>query len=249
MKIVSWNINGLKSIIQKGLIDFIKNYNADFYLFQEIKTKEIPLIFQLLGYNVYSFPAKKNGYSGVLTLSRIKANNIKYGIGIEKFDIEGRVITIEYDKFYLINVYFPNAGVGTLKRLDFKLEFDREFEKYVLSLNKPCIICGDFNVAHKDIDIYDPINLKGYAGFTDEERQWFDHFLSMGFIDTFRYIKGNIRKYSWFSYSIILRKKNEGWRLDYCVASKELKDKIVNADILDNIFGSDHVPILLEINI
>jgi len=153
------------------------------------------------------FPAKKNGYSGVLTLAKIKPNNVKYGIGIEKFDIEGRVITMEYDKFYLINVYFPNAGVGTLKRLDFKLEFDKEFEKYVLSLNKPCIICGDFNVAHKDIDIYDPINLKGYAGFTDEERQWFDHFLSLGFIDTFRYIKGNIRKYSGFHIQLLQERK------------------------------------------
>ncbi|MGB9674538.1 MAG: exodeoxyribonuclease III [Nanopusillaceae archaeon] len=246
MKIISWNINGLKAMIKKGLLDMMKILNADFYLFQEIKTKDIPLPFKM-NYFVYSFPAKEKGYSGVMTLTKIKPLNVIYGIGESKFDDEGRVLTLEYDSFYLINVYFPNAGQDTLKRLDFKLEFDKKFEEFVLSLKKPCIICGDFNVAHKEIDIYDPNRFRRYAGFTDEERQWFDHFLSLGFIDTFRYIKGNIIKYSWFPYFIEARKKNLGWRIDYCVVSKDIIDKVKDADILYDFYGSDHLPVVLEI--
>ncbi|BFI73115.1 exodeoxyribonuclease III [Nanoarchaeota archaeon] len=249
MKIISWNINGLKAMMKKGLVDIIKKLNADFYLFQEIKSKDIPITFQLLGYKVYSFPAEKKGYSGVMTLAKYDPLNVYYGINNKKFDIEGRVLTLEYENFYLINVYFPNAGQDTLKRLDFKLEFDKEFENYILSLKKPCIICGDFNVAHKDIDIYAPDKFRRYAGFTDEERQWFDHFLSLGFIDTFRYINGDIIKYSWFSPRGNMREKNLGWRIDYCVVSKELKEKIKNADILYDIYGSDHLPVVLEIDI
>lgn len=236
-------------MIKKGIIDIIKNLNSDIYMFQEIKSNEIPISFQFLGYNIYSFPAEERGYSGVMTLTKEKPKNIIYGIGDKKFDSEGRVLTIETEKLFLINVYFPNSGQDTLKRLDYKLEFNKKFEEFVLSLNKPSIICGDFNVAHKEIDIYAPDRFRRYAGFTDEERAWFDHFLSLGFVDTFRYKKGDIIKYSWFSYRGKARENNMGWRIDYCLVSKNIKDKVEDADILYDISGSDHLPVMIEIKI
>ncbi|ARM74868.1 exodeoxyribonuclease III [Acidianus manzaensis] len=247
MKIISWNVNGLKAIINKGFVDIIKEFNADVLMFQEIKSSTVPLDLQTLGYQIYIFPAKKKGYSGTMTLSRVNPISVKYGIGIDAYDDEGRVITLEFQDFYVINTYFPNAG-EELKRLDFKLAFDKDFEKYVLSLNKPCIICGDFNVAHEEIDIARPKDNVNHAGFTPQEREWMTHFLSLGFTDTYRIFVKEGGHYSWWSYRFHAREKNIGWRIDYCVVSKSLEKRVKRADILEKVMGSDHAPILLEID-
>ncbi|AWR96395.1 exodeoxyribonuclease III [Acidianus sulfidivorans JP7] len=247
MRIISWNVNGLKAIMNKGFIDIVKSFDADILMFQEIKTSVVPLDLQSIGYQIFVFPAKKKGYSGTMTLSRINPISVKYGIGVEDFDNEGRTITLEFQDYYVINSYFPNAG-EELKRLDFKLEFDKKFEEYVLGLNKPCIICGDFNVAHEEIDIARPKDNVNHAGFTPQERQWFSHFLTLGFIDTYRMFVKEGGHYSWWSYRFHAREKNIGWRIDYCVISKALESRVKKADILEKIQGSDHAPILLEIS-
>ncbi|NON63390.1 exodeoxyribonuclease III [Acidianus sp. RZ1] len=248
MRIISWNINGLKAIIGKGFLEFIKETNADIYLFQEVKSDIVPIDLQFSDYSIYLNPAKKRGYSGTMTLTKIKPISVKYGLGEEQYDSEGRVITAEFEDFYVINVYFPNAGEG-LKRLDFKLSFNKAFENYVLSLNKPLIVCGDFNVAHEEIDIARPKENIEHAGFTPQEREWFSHFLSLGFIDTFRMFIKEGGHYSWWSYRFHAREKNIGWRIDYCIVSKSLNKKVRKSDILGSIIGSDHAPIILEIDL
>ncbi|EZQ11097.1 exodeoxyribonuclease III [Candidatus Acidianus copahuensis] len=248
MRIISWNINGLKAIIGKGFLEFIKETNADIYLFQEVKSDIVPIDLQFSDYSIYLNPAKKRGYSGTMTLTKIKPISVKYGLGEEQYDSEGRVITAEFEDFYVINVYFPNAGEG-LKRLDFKLSFNKAFENYVLSLNKPIIACGDFNVAHEEIDIARPKENIEHAGFTPQEREWFSHFLSLGFIDTFRMFIKEGGHYSWWSYRFHAREKNIGWRIDYCIVSKSLNKKVRKSDILGSIIGSDHAPIILEIDL
>ncbi|MDT7901720.1 MAG: exodeoxyribonuclease III [Acidianus sp.] len=246
MRLISWNVNGLKAIMSKGFIDIIKSFNADILMFQEIKTDVIPLDLQSLGYEIYVFPAKRKGYSGTMTMTRIHPISVSYGLGKEEYDSEGRVIILEYPEYYVINTYFPNAGEG-LKRLDFKLSFNRDFEKFVTSLKKPCIICGDFNVAHQEIDIARPKDNVNHAGFTPQEREWFSHFLSLGYVDTYRIFVKEGGHYSWWSYRFHAREKNIGWRIDYCVVSESLKSKVIKADILEKVMGSDHAPILLEI--
>jgi len=246
VKIVSWNINGLRAALKKNLLDFIKNNNFDIILFQETRGDIVPLDFIVLGFQIFTFPAKRKGYSGVMTLTKEKPFNVIKGLGILEFDEEGRVITIELNDFYVINSYFPRAGDG-LERLSYKLKFDEAIENFSerLRKNKPVILCGDFNVAHQDIDAayHDP----SIPGLTPQERQWFTHFLSLGYIDAFRHFYPNKRKYSWWSYMMHAREKNLGLRLDYCLVSNELKDRIKSADILENIQGSDHAPITLEL--
>ncbi|MDT7861977.1 MAG: exodeoxyribonuclease III [Saccharolobus sp.] len=246
MKIVSWNINGLRSALKKNLLEFIKSDKYDIILFQEIRGEIVPLDFIMLGYNIFSFPAKRKGYSGVMTLSVIKPINVIKGIGISEFDNEGRVITIELQDFFIINSYFPRAG-DNLSRLEFKLNFNNSIENFSEKLRKikPVIICGDFNVAHQNIDA--AYNDPSIPGLTPQEKAWFSHFLSLGYIDTFRYFHPNERKYSWWSFMMNARERNTGLRLDYCLVSKELEGRIRNADILDNILGSDHAPIILEL--
>lgn len=246
MKIVSWNVNGIRAALKKNLIDFIENNMFEVIMFQETKGDIVPLDFIMMGYEVISFPAKRKGYSGVMTLTKIKPINVIKGLQIKEFDDEGRTVTLELKDFYVINAYFPRAG-DNLKRLDFKLKFNNEIENFVLKLRKakPVILCGDFNIAHQNIDgaFSDPT----IPGLTPQERSWFSHFLSLGFIDTFRYLHPNVRKYSWWSYMGKARDKNLGLRLDYCIVSEELKDRIKMADILIDIQGSDHAPIILEL--
>ncbi|WP_048057457.1 exodeoxyribonuclease III [Metallosphaera cuprina] len=248
MKILSWNVNSLKSAIAKGLMEIIKSEEYDVLMFQEIKTNQLPLDFQSLPYRAYINPSKqKRGYSGTLTLTRIEPISVTYGIGKEEFDVEGRVISTEFKSMFVINVYFPNAGEG-LKRLDFKLRFNRAFQEYVASLGKPSVICGDFNVAHEEIDIARPKDNVNHAGFTPEERKWFHEFLLSGFVDTFRLFVKEPGHYSWWSYRFHAREKNIGWRIDYCVVSKELESKVKKAEILEKVMGSDHAPVTVEIS-
>ncbi|MGC8497796.1 MAG: exodeoxyribonuclease III [Thermoplasmata archaeon] len=250
LKLVSWNLNGLRAAIKNGLFEFIKNINADIISFQEIKVDiaDLPLEIYNLGYNVYLNSAVKKGYSGTLVLSRIKPLAIKNGIGNEKFDCEGRVQTLEFDYFYYINSYFPNSQPD-LKRLEYKLEFNKIFLGYTENLrkNKPLVIAGDFNVAHTELDIARPKENEHNAGFTKEERAWMSEFLDKGYIDTFRIFNKDGGHYSWWSYRFNARAKNIGWRIDYMIITIELLKHVKNSSILEGVKGSDHAPILLEL--
>ena len=245
MKLAAWNVNGIRSAVKKGLLEFVNSKEYDVILLQEVKSDAVPLGFDE-SYIQYLNPSKRKGYAGTLTLTRIKPLSVSYGIGDEKFDSEGRVITMELEPFYVINVYFPNAQHG-LTRLDFKLEFDQKFEKYVEGLNKPVVIGGDFNVAHEEIDIARPKDNVNNAGFTKQERDWMTHFLSLGYIDTFRMFVKEGGHYSWWSYRFNARAKNIGWRVDYFIVSEELRDKVKSAGILEKVMGSDHAPVYVEI--
>jgi len=251
MKIISWNVAGINACIKKGLIDFMKKENSDIYCFQEVKAshenfpKELK---NLEGYNGYSVFANKKGYSGVSILSKIKPLKVIQGLGREDFDSEGRVLTLEFDKFYLINVYFPHSN-RELIRLGFKLNFNKEFLEFCnqLEKNKPLIIASDFNVAHKEIDLKNPKQNKKNAGFTPQERGWFNSFLMNGFIDTFREFNKEGGNYTWWAYRNKARERNIGWRIDYFIISEELRSNLIRSEILKDVFGSDHCPILLEI--
>jgi exodeoxyribonuclease-3 len=248
MKVVSWNVNGINACLKKGLSDFIKNVDVDIYCFQEVKaTKEkIP---EIKGYSGFHSIAKKKGYSGVSIYSKIKPIKIIEGIGEELFDSEGRVITLEFKEFFLINAYFPHSH-RELKRLDFKLDFNNKFLEFCKELEKvkPIIIAADFNVAHKEIDLKNPKSNEKNAGFTINERKWFDEIIKYGFIDTFREFVSEGENYTWWPYMNNARERNIGWRIDYFVLSQSLKSKLVESKILKDISGSDHCPILLEIN-
>lgn len=249
MRLISWNVNGIRAAHRKGLLDFMEERSPDIFCFQETKggPGDIPAELRHVdGYDSYWYPAQRKGYSGVVTYSRIKPLNVMYGIGDEAFDSEGRVLSMEFEDFYLINAYFPNAQHGLL-RLDFKVEFDEKFLEYCEGLRerKPLIICGDFNVAHKEIDIARPKENEGNPGFTKEEREWMTKFLSHGYIDTFRYLHPDEVKYTWWSYRTRARERNIGWRIDYFIVSEELRERIKEANILDDVMGSDHCPIEL----
>jgi exodeoxyribonuclease-3 len=252
LKLVSWNLNGLRAVFKKGLISFIKSINADIISFQEIKVTqtELPAEIYSLGNNVYLNAATKKGYSGTLTLAKSKPLQLKNGIDNEKFDVEGRVQTLEFNNFYFINSYFPNSQPD-LKRLDYKLEFDKLFLDYTETLrkNKPIVICGDFNVAHTELDIARPKENEHNAGFTKEERAWMSEFLGKGYLDTFRIFTKDGGHYSWWSYRFNARSKNIGWRIDYFVVTPELLKKVKASTILEQVTGSDHAPIMLEINV
>jgi exodeoxyribonuclease-3 len=250
LKLVSWNLNGLRAAIKNGLFEFIKNINADIISFQEIKVNEADLPPEIynLGYQVYLNSAVKKGYSGTLVLSKVKPITMKNGIGNDKFDSEGRVQTLEFDSFYYINSYFPNSQ-SDLKRLEYKLEFDKLFLEYTETLrkNKPLVIAGDFNVAHTELDIARPKENEHNAGFTKEERDWMSEFLNKGYVDTFRIFNKEGGQYSWWSYRFNARAKNIGWRIDYYIVTSELLKDVKKAMILGQITGSDHAPIILEI--
>ena len=255
MKLISWNVNGLRAVINKGFKDFFKEVDADIFSIQETKMQEAQLdetILQIFeGYNAYWNSAEKKGYSGTAIFTKQKPLNVTYGIGKEEHDKEGRVITLEFEKFYMVNIYTPNSK-RELERLDYRQIWEDEIRAYLLDLStkKPVVMCGDLNVAHNEIDLKNPKTNRKNAGFTDEERAKMTELLNAGFIDTFRYKYPEVEgKYSWWSYMFHAREKNAGWRIDYFIVSENLKDKIEDAKILDDIFGSDHCPIELDLNI
>lgn len=249
MKFISWNVNGIRACKTKGFDDFFKQIDADFFSIQETKCQENQLDLNIPGYNYYISSAIKKGYSGTLIYTKHKPNNVYYGIG-DKYNDEGRIITLEYDNYYLLNVYVPNSQ-EELKRLDYRMVFEDDFREYLnnLKAKKSVILCGDLNVAHERIDIKNPDSNMRNAGFTIEERTKLTLLLNTGFIDSFRYQNPKEIKYSWWSYRFNARANNAGWRIDYFLVSDNLKDSIKKTDILTDIYGSDHCPILLEIDL
>ena len=251
MKLISWNVNGIRACLNKGFLDFFNEEKADIFCIQETKMQEGQAELKLEDYYQYWNSAEKKGYSGTAIFTKIKPLNVSYGIGIEEHDKEGRVITLEFDKFYMVNVYTPNSK-RELERLEYRMVWEDEFRKYLLKLNetKPVIMCGDLNVAHKEIDLKNPKTNRHNAGFTDEERNKMTELLNSGFTDSFRYLypeKENI--YSWWSYMFHAREKNAGWRIDYFIVSKLIETKIKEAKIYTEILGSDHCPVGLEIKL
>ena len=246
-KMISWNVNGLRAIYKKGFVDIFNEINADIFCIQETKLQEGQIDLSFPGYEMYWNYAEKKGYSGTAIFTKIKPISVTKGIGIEEHDKEGRVITLEFEDYYLVTVYTPNSQTE-LKRLDYRMKWEIDFKAYIKELEKkkPVVICGDLNVAHKEIDLKNPKTNRKNAGFTDEEREKFTELLNDGFIDTFRYFYPNEEgKYSWWSYRFSARKKNAGWRIDYFLVSEALKDKLKSADILSDIMGSDHCPVEL----
>lgn len=251
MKLISWNVNGIRACAGKGFMDVFNNADADFFCIQESKMQAGQLELNMPGYHQYWNYAVKKGYSGTAIFAKEEPLNVAYGIGIEEHDQEGRVITLEYDKFYMVTVYTPNSQ-NELARLSYRMKWEDDFADYIMGLDekKPVIICGDLNVAHKEIDLKNPKTNRHNAGFTDEEREKFSKLLDRGFIDTFRYFypdKADI--YSWWSYRFKAREKNAGWRIDYFLVSKRLEDKLKDAVIHTEVFGSDHCPVELDIDL
>ncbi|MGL6105949.1 exodeoxyribonuclease III [Romboutsia sp.] len=247
MKFISWNVNGIRACVEKGFIDFFKEVDADIFCLQETKLQEGQINLELEGYHQYWNYAKKKGYSGTAIFTKQQPIEVTYGIEIEEHDNEGRVITLEFDEFYFITVYTPNSQ-NELKRLDYRMKWEEDFKNYLTKLDsvKPVIVCGDLNVAHKEIDLKNPKNNRKNAGFTDEERNKLTELLDLGFIDTYRYFYPNKEGiYSWWSYRFNARKNNAGWRIDYFVASKKLENKLESVDIHTEILGSDHCPVEL----
>ena len=251
MKLISWNVNGLRAVIKKGFFDFFKEIDSDIFCIQETKMQKEQADFDFPGYYEYWNSAEKKGYSGTLILTKQKPLNVTYGIGIEEHDKEGRVITLEFDKFYMVNCYTPNSK-RELERLNYRQVWEDDFRNYLTQLdkNKPVILCGDLNVAHKEIDLKNPKTNRGNAGFTDEERNKMTELLNSNFIDTFRYLYPNEKNsYTWWSYMGRAREKNIGWRIDYFITSKALEKRIIDSKIYSTVMGSDHCPIELEIEI
>ncbi|MCR1875503.1 exodeoxyribonuclease III [Paraclostridium bifermentans] len=249
MKFISWNVNGLRACVTKGFMEFFKEIDADIFCLQETKLQEGQIDLDLEGYYDYWNYAQKKGYSGTAIFSKNKALDVKYGIGIEEHDNEGRVITLEFEDFYFVTVYTPNSQQG-LKRLEYRMQWEDDFRDYLNRLDeiKPVIICGDLNVAHTEIDLKNPKTNRKNAGFTDDERNKFTDFLNSGFIDTYRFFNPDKEGvYSWWSYRFNARNNNAGWRIDYFCASDKLKDRLVSADIHTEILGSDHCPVELVI--
>ena len=250
MKFISWNVNGIRAVIKKGFYDFVENYNPDILCLQEIKANKEQVDLKLDSYPYqYWNSAEKKGYSGTSIFSKIKPVNEMYGIGIEEHDQEGRVITLEFEDYYLVTVYTPNSK-RELLRLEYRQRWDSDFLKFVKSLEskKPVIFCGDLNVAHKEIDLKNPKTNHRNPGFTDEERSSFDNIVNAGFIDTFREFNNDGGHYTWWSYMFQARQKDIGWRIDYFCISESLKSYLKDAYILKDVLGSDHAPVVLEIN-
>lgn len=248
-KLISWNVNGLRACMQKGFADFFKEADANIFCLQETKLQEGQITLELPGYHQYWNYAEKKGYSGTAIFTKEEPISVSYGIGIEEHDHEGRVITLEFQNFYMITVYTPNSQ-EELKRLDYRMKWEDDFLAYLKKLeeNKPVIVCGDMNVAHKEIDLKNPKTNRKNAGFTDEEREKFSSLLNAGFTDTFRYFYPDLEGvYSWWSYRFKAREKNAGWRIDYFLTSKSLNDSLKDALIYKDIFGSDHCPVGLMI--
>ena len=248
MKFISWNVNGLRACVGKGFSDIFKQLDADFFCLQETKMQAGQLDLEFEGYTSYWNYADKKGYSGTAIYTRHNPLSVAYGIGIDEHDHEGRVITLEMEEFYLVCVYVPNAQDG-LKRLDYRMTWEDDFLAYIKALDekKPVIVCGDLNVAHEEIDLKNPKTNRMNPGFTDEERGKFTTWLNNGFTDTFRHLYPEQVTYSWWSYRFKAREKNAGWRIDYFLASEDLEDRLKDAKIHTEIFGSDHCPVELTI--
>lgn len=249
MKLISWNVNGIRAALTKGFMDFFEQIDADAFCLQETKCQVGQVELDLKGYHQYWNQAVKKGYSGTAIFTKEKPLNASYGLGIEEHDQEGRVITLEFDNYYLVTVYTPNSKDGLL-RLDYRQVWEDEFRKYLSRLRetKPVVVCGDLNVAHKEIDLANPATNRKNPGFTDEERAKMTELLDSGFVDTFRALyPDKTEAYSWWSYRSAARQRNIGWRIDYFLTSEELRDKIVEAKIHSDILGSDHCPVELEL--
>lgn len=245
MKLISWNVNGLRACIQKGFTEYFESTDADFFCLQETKLQEGQVELELQGYEQFWNYAEKKGYSGTAIFTKHKPIQVTYGIGKEVHDKEGRVITLEYEDFYLVTVYTPNSQ-SELARLDYRMKWEEAFSDYLVELDKKksVIFCGDLNVAHKEIDLKNPKTNRNNAGFTDQEREKFSSLLARGFVDTFRYFyPEKTESYSWWSYRFKAREKNAGWRIDYFCISKSLEEKLLSADIHSDVFGSDHCPV------
>lgn len=250
MRLISWNVNGIRACVQKGFLDFFKEVDADIFCIQESKLQEGQIELDLEGYNQYWNYAKKKGYSGTAIFTKQKPLEVTYGLGIEEHDQEGRVITLEFEQFYMVTVYTPNSQ-NELARLPYRMEWEEAFKDYLKELDekKPVIVCGDLNVAHKEIDLKNPKTNQKNAGFTIEERTKFSELLENGFTDTFRYFYPDMEGiYSWWSYRFKAREKNAGWRIDYFLTSSSLEDQLVGAKIHTEVLGSDHCPVELEIS-
>ena len=250
MKLISWNVNGIRACCDKGFREAFKSLDADFFCLQETKMQEGQLDLAFDGYTSYWNYAEKKGYSGTAIFTRHQPLSVTYGLDIEHHDKEGRVITLEMENFYLVTVYTPNSQDG-LKRLDYRMTWEDDVRNYLLELDKkkPVIVCGDLNVAHKEIDLKNPKTNRMNAGFTDQEREKFQLLLDSGFIDTFRFFYPDMESiYSWWSYRFKAREKNAGWRIDYFLASKRLADKLTGAKIHTEIYGSDHCPVEVTID-
>ncbi len=250
MKFISWNVNGLRACVGKDFEKQFKELDADFFCLQETKMQEGQLDLSFDGYESYWNYAEKKGYSGTAIYTKHKPLAVSYGMGVEEHDHEGRIITLEYEKFFLVTVYTPNSQ-NELRRLDYRMTWETDFRKFLKGLDakKPVIVCGDMNVAHEEIDIKNPKTNRRNAGFTDEEREKMTELLNDGFIDTFRYKYPEQVTYSWWSYRFKAREKNAGWRIDYFLVSQRLKDQIEDAKIHTEIMGSDHCPVEVDLNL
>ncbi|EHY9333910.1 exodeoxyribonuclease III [Listeria innocua] len=251
MKLISWNVNGLRAAVKKGFLEYFEEVDADIFCLQETKLQEGQIELDLPAYKDYWNYAVKKGYSGTAIFTKVEPLSVQYGLGGPEHDTEGRVITLEFDDFYMVTVYTPNSQ-AELKRLDYRMTFEDAILEYVKNLDKtkPVVLCGDLNVAHEEIDLKNPKTNRKNAGFSDEERAKFSAFLDAGFIDSFRYFYPDLTDaYSWWSYRMNARARNTGWRIDYFVVSERLKDKLVDAKIHADVLGSDHCPVELELNL
>lgn len=248
MRFISWNVNGLRAVAGKGFADIFTDLDADFFCLQETKLQEGQIDMEFLGYRSFWNYADKKGYSGTAVFTKHDPISVSYGIGIDEHDHEGRVITLEMPDFYLVNVYTPNSQDG-LRRLDYRMTWEDDFRKYLNSLadRKSVIVCGDMNVAHKEIDLKNPVTNHMNPGFTDEEREKMTALLDSGFVDSWRLLHPEEIKYSWWSYRMAARERNVGWRIDYFLCSKDMSERIKGAGILNEVYGSDHCPVELDI--
>ena len=250
MRMISWNVNGLRACATKGFYDVFRELDADIFAIQESKMQEGQHDFEADDYYIYMNSADKKGYSGTVVFSKVEPMNVSYGIGIDEHDHEGRVVTCEYEQFFFVDCYTPNSKDGLL-RLEYRMQWEDDFRAYLKELEKtkPVILCGDLNVAHNEIDLKNPSSNRKNAGFSDEERAKFNALLNAGFIDSYRYLYPDKVEYSWWSYRFNARANNSGWRIDYFILSDSLKDKIQDVRIYTDIYGSDHCPVQLEIEI
>ncbi|EDH1493138.1 exodeoxyribonuclease III [Listeria monocytogenes] len=251
MKLISWNVNGLRAAVKKGFLEYFEEVDADIFCLQETKLQEGQIELDLPAYKDYWNYAVKKGYSGTAIFTKVEPLSVQYGLGIPEHDTEGRVITLEFEEFFMVTVYTPNSQ-AELKRLDYRMTFEDAILEYVKNLDKtkPVVLCGDLNVAHEEIDLKNPKTNRKNAGFSDEERAKFSAFLDAGFIDSFRYFYPDLTDaYSWWSYRMNARARNTGWRIDYFVVSERLKDKLVDPKIHADVLGSDHCPVELELNL
>ncbi|MGM8016687.1 exodeoxyribonuclease III [Listeria monocytogenes] len=251
MKLISWNVNGLRAAVKKGFLEYFEEVDADIFCLQETKLQEGQIELVLPAYKDYWNYAVKKGYSGTAIFTKVEPLSVQYGLGVPEHDTEGRVITLEFEEFFMVTVYTPNSQ-AELKRLDYRMTFEDAILEYVKNLDKtkPVVLCGDLNVAHEEIDLKNPKTNRKNAGFSDEERAKFSAFLDAGFIDSFRYFYPDLTDaYSWWSYRMNARARNTGWRIDYFVVSERLKDKLVDAKIHADVLGSDHCPVELELNL